>query len=133
MRLKDLFKNFEETLKSAKHELKLLETDYLKTKKITIDFLNNCEKVGIKKVGIGTRDKTFKESNSFPFGYSGSVFADEKYEGWPAIWRAVEMTDKEHGIGRCCGNSGQYQTGTQFLENGIYEFKDGNWFLKNNE
>lgn len=124
--IKEIKNELKRNIKEMKNELKELEEDFIKTQNKTLEFLDNCQKVGIKRVGINMRDEKFEESKNWPFTRRGMVFADERYEGWPAIWRAVEMTKD---IKQYCGNSGQYQCDTQFLQSGIYEFKNGKWYL----
>lgn len=130
MDIKRMFKAFEEGLKNAESNLENLKKEYEETKNKTSEFLEICSKVGIKKVGISKRDDSFKESLGWGFSEKWSVFADERTEdGWPAVWKAVEIMDISGG----CGNSGQHQISdkaTHFLQEGIYEFKNGKWYFK---
>ena len=71
----------------------------------TAKFLATCKELGIKVVSIGRKTKKVKSTESWPFGYQGSAFADgnDEEDSWPLIWRAVEVA----GISGGCGNSGQ--------------------------
>jgi len=62
MELNRLFNRFERNIKEMKNELKELEEDFIKTQNKTLEFLDNCQKVGIKRVGINMRDEKFEES-----------------------------------------------------------------------
>ncbi len=96
-------------------------------------FLDKCLKVGLKRVCICVSNKIIPESISFPFGPRDSVFGLKRknakthdYNGWPAIWAAVEMAN----IGGGCGNSNQHQInkGAQYaLDAGAYIRKNGKW------
>lgn len=120
---------FEKNIQNQQKNLDKIKKDFERTKEITIQFLENCQKCGITRVGICQRDDEFIESKGWCFSVNGSVFADEKKDGWPAIWRAVKMSDISGG----CGNSGQSQIGgekAQFLQEGIYKLKNGKWYLE---
>ena len=103
-----------------------LEHKYKNNVEFTTKFLKCCEENGIKKVGIQVIADDLKGSKNFPFGAAGNVFADERLDGWPAIWKVCEDMKISGG----CGNSGQHQISSnasaKFID-GIYELKDGVW------
>lgn len=121
-------KKFEQVYKEIddlKKEYNNLYIAYKEARNFTEEFLDCCEKVGIKKVGIRDYDESFK-AYPFTFGQYESVFADEYFNGWPAIWKVCS----DLKIGGGAGNGGQCQLNTEActrLIDGIYELKDGNW------
>ena len=98
---------------------------YAEAEDFTLQFLKCCSKHHIKLVSIGKRTELIESSKTYPFGCSGSVFADGiSRDGWPTIWGIVE----EMGIFCGCGNSGQHQVNCDAkLIDGVYEFKDKKW------
>lgn len=103
-----------------------LENKYKNNAEFTIEFLKCCEENGIKKVGIQKGANDLKGSIDFPFGNEYSVYADERLDGWPAVWKVCDDMKISGG----CGNSGQHQISSQAAAkfiNGVYELKDGVW------
>ena len=98
---------------------------YAEAEDFTLRFLKCCSKHNIKLVSIGTRTELIESSKTYPFGCSGSVFAEGRSrDGWPTIWGIVE----EMGISCGCGNGGQHQVNCDAkLIDGVYEFKDKKW------
>ena len=135
MKVNRIFENYDGKLKDLENYRLQIIKDLEAAKENTNRFLLECEKVGIKVVSIGTKTDKIKSSKEWgSFGHDGSIFADE-YEkrkdgtkGWPAIWKVSEAFEKE-GYGYGCGNSGQHQFNcAEFIE-GVYEFKEGKWYL----
>lgn len=92
-------------------------------------YLQTCLKHGIKLVSIGVRTPLIAKSISFPFGVSGSVFAegyDEK--GRPIIWAVCDELNY-----RGCGNTFQHTYPEFSLKEGVYEYSgeegDGKWHV----
>ena len=98
---------------------------YAEAEDFTLRFLKCCSKHNIKLVSIGTRTELIESSKTYPFGCSGSVFAEGRSrDGWPIIWGIVEKM----GISCGCGNGGQHQVNCDAkLIDGVYEFKDKKW------
>ena len=98
---------------------------YAEAEDFTLRFLKCCSKHNIKLVSIGTRTELIESSKTYPFGCSGSVFAEGRSrDGCPTIWAIVE----EMGISGGAGNTGQHQvTCDAKLIDGVYEFKDKKW------
>lgn len=88
-----------------------------------IEFLNEMQKYGYKKVCVNTSHSDVPNSVSFPFGPYGSAFAlpEVNYQGWPAIWQVCE----KFGFGGC-GNSHQHSIPTD-LDTGYYKLVSGKW------
>ena len=125
MRVSKMFDDYERKLKELDEYREKLIEDYKIAKENTRKFLKECEKVGIKIVSIGTKTNKIKSSREWSYYCEGSIFADEKYNDWPAIWKVAEMENDKYNGG--CGNGGQHEFDcTRFVE-GIYEFKDGKW------
>ena len=100
---------------------------YKAAEDFTRKFLAVCLEYGIDLVSIGTKTDRIPESVSFPFGVESSVFAEKREGDWPAIWRVAEKS----GVYGGCGNHNQAQlnqTGQAMLINGVYEYKDGQWY-----
>jgi hypothetical protein len=118
--------NLKDVCESLKHRIESLEKKYDNSRIFTAKFLKACEDVGIKNVCIMDKNEIVKSSVGFAFGVSGSVFADEEFQGWPAIWKACEIS----GISSGCGNPGQHQIsykGQNTLIDGTYSLKNGKW------
>lgn len=81
--------------------------------------------LGCLRVGIHTRDDSFVDSIGWPFGTTGSLFADGKTpKNWPVAWR---IRDKS-GVSRPgSGNHGQASLICGPVHRGIYEYRDGAW------
>lgn len=88
-----------------------------------IEFLDEMQKYGYKKVCVNTSHPDVPDSVSFPFGPYGSAFAlpEVKHDGWPAIWKVCE----KFGYAGC-GNSHQHQIPTH-LDAGYYKLVSGKW------
>lgn len=130
MRVKIKFNDYEEKIKELEEEKKELLKEFEEAKNNTNKFLRECEKYGIKTVSIATRTKKIKATKIWNY-CNDMIFADEKYNGWPAIWRVAEMDDGKYNGG--CGNSGQHQFNCARFIEGVYEFKEGKWFLLEDE
>ena len=102
-----------------------LAESYAEAEDFTLRFLKCCSKHHVKLVSIGTRTELIESSKTYPFGCSGSVFADGRScDGWPTIWGIVE----EMGISGGAGNTGQHHVNCDAkLIDGVYEFKDKKW------
>lgn len=120
----ELKRQCESTVKS----ISALEEKFIASRKYTSDFLAVCKELGIKTVAIQTRSELVKASKGFPFGVNGSVFASGRVngDGWPIIWKAVEV----FGIGGGCGNTDQHtitpEASAKFVD-GVYTLKQGQW------
>lgn len=90
---------------------------------ITLKFLEECEKVGIKVVAIGTRSSLIPPSITWTTDPSDSVFALERYDGWPAIWEPAKRLKI-----MLCGNYGQAQVKDGYLNRGIYRLREDGWY-----
>lgn len=110
-------------LENKSKELEELKNTFKDTHKFTAYFLNKCKDVGIKTVSIGKKTDKINSSKKWPFDHSGSCFADERYNDWPAIWKACEIPE----LGKSCGNGGQSACNTARLIDGVYEYKNGCW------
>jgi hypothetical protein len=131
--------NYEYRIKAAEmgieqllKDLTKLREDFEEAKTYTGEFLAWCSKNGVNRVGIGMRDDGFKDSANYPFGASGSIFADgceldEKGRpSWPIAWKLADG----FGISGGAGNSGERQISLEArnkLIDGIYECKNGQW------
>lgn len=118
--------DIESSIKNMEQSIKVLskQLDNLKQSYFTSVFLQSCEKHGINLVSIGQKTNLIKSCKDWPFGYVGSVFADERSEnGWPAIWAVCD----EMKIGFGAGNTGQHQANLSKLINGVYKLEDGKW------
>ncbi len=86
MKVNRIFENYDERLKSLEQYRKTIIADLEIAKKNTYKFLEECEKVGIKIVSVGTKTDKIKSSEKWGnFGHEGSIFADERINEWPAI------------------------------------------------
>lgn len=119
------FKDLQEEVRELEKKANSLAEAYAEAEDFTLQFLKCCSKHHIKLVSIGTRTELIESSKTYPFGCSGSVFADGRSrDGWPTIWGIVE----EMGISCGCGNSGQHQVSCDAkLIDGVYEFKNKKW------
>lgn len=124
-------------IKAAGLTSSTLESDILIAKELgiceqTLKLLEFCtsyyEYVGIRTLTPGRKKEQW--------GMSWSVYGDPfdvkapqednksgRHNGWPAIWRAVEIV----GLPGSCGNSHQYQI-NDALTTGLYKNKNGIWF-----
>lgn len=135
MKVNRIFENYDSELKDLENYRLQIIKDLEVAKENTNRFLEECEKVGIKIVSIGTKTNKIQNSREWKsFSHDDSIFADE-YEkrkdgtkGWPAIWKVSEAFEKE-GYGYGCGNRGQHQFSCAKFVEGVYEFKEGKWFL----
>ncbi|MDZ7905155.1 MAG: hypothetical protein U5N55_04830 [Cypionkella sp.] len=119
----------------------IVQAEAIKTRlqmaaKNTSNILQACSDLKVGLVGIGKRTDEFKDSKDYPFGPSGSVFADgreieyyqvkgvrkQKKDTWPIAWAIA----RNAGVAAGCGNSGQHQVNGEFLD-GVYRCKDGVW------
>lgn len=109
--------------------LETLTTQFEHATEFTGEFLDECAKTGMTKVGIQKTHKSIPTSVTFPFGSCGNIFgAGRDKTGWPAIWGVVERC----GISRGCGNTDQHQANCENLIDGVYHLRKGKWFrLKN--
>ena len=125
MNWEDKFKYLQKEVKELEEKANSLAEAYAEAEDFTLRFLKCCSKRHIKLVSIGKKTELIESAKNFPFGYGGSVFADDiGSDGWPTIWRVVE----EMGIYGGCGNSGQHQVSCDAkLIDGVYEFKDKKW------
>lgn len=118
------FVSMDAKLHELKNELKEFESKFSEAKKETSKFLALCGKHEIKAVCIGVANPIVKESVTFPFGASGSVFAEGRCKNdWPVIWKVVE----EAGISQGCGNTSQHGADISRLIEGAYQLKNGKW------
>ena len=119
------FKDLQEEVRELQERANSLAEAYAEAEDFTLRFLKCCSKHNIKLVSIGTRTELIESSKTYPFGCSGSVFAEGRSrDGWPTIWGIVE----EMGISCGCGNGGQHQVNCDAkLIDGVYEFKDKKW------
>ena len=120
----------------------------VRTRTVMCEIFKQAEKLKIKRIGVGMRDDTFKESKGWPFDNDDSIFVDGKYNGWPIAWKLVENVDKAlskmqnhfpfedfHNAWNefrvlygGCGNCGQHQLyNVKYTVPGIYENVDGKW------
>lgn len=127
MDLYDLKESFEKQHLAIKDKYDSICQAYKEAEDFTKDFLKCCKKHKIKLVAINTTTELINSCGTYPFGYEGNVFADERVkDGWPAIWGVVE----EMKISGGAGNTGQHQItreGSAKLVDGVYEYKNGKW------
>ena len=121
-------KDFNREVDALEQKMKVLKAELKTAQKFTQSFLEECGRQDIKRVSIGKKTDLIESAKSWgssgSFGCSGSIFADERKDGWPAIWRVAELT----GVGGGCGNSGQYQVKRDApLMEGVYELKGKVW------
>lgn len=130
MNIKYRFKEYEYDLKELEKKREQLLQEFDEAKKNTNIFLQECEKYGIKRVSIATKTNKIKSTKGWSGCYN-MIFADEEYDGWPAIWKVASMDGDKYNGG--CGNSGQHQFNCATFIEGVYEFKDGKWKLLEGE
>lgn len=120
----------------------------VRTRKVMCEIFKQADKLRIKKIGIRTRDNTFKDSEGWPFADDDSIFVDGEYGHWPKAWALVKNVDKAlskmsdlfpledyHNywnqfrvIYGGAGNVGQHQLyNVKFIVPGIYENVNGRW------
>lgn len=120
----------------------------VRTRTVMCEIFKQADKLHIKRIGIGTRDKTFKDSEGWPFANDNNIFADGEYNKWPKAWALVTRVDNElrkipdlfplEDYHNCwnhfrvldsgCGNSGQVQIhNAKYTVPGIYKNVDGKW------
>lgn len=94
-----------------------------------LKILDACEQVGITRVAIQTRDPEIKGSmlwssqSNLP---ADSICANGTFNGWPAIWSAIEKAKLSGG----CGNPGQHQIRQGQIrptDFGVYQLYNGQW------
>ena len=92
---------------------------------LTKKLLTECSKHKIKRVAIGVYDENIESCRGWTYHYNGSIFTENirDKDGWPAIWGIVENLD----IAGSCGSSGQHDIIQGKIDDGIYQFKDGEW------
>ena len=119
------FTEIQEEVKRVSAKADALAEAYAEAEDFTLRFLKQCSKHKVKLVSIGTRTDLIESSKTFPFGCSGSVFAEGRDSfDWPVIWRIVE----ELGISGGAGNSGQHQVNCDAkLVDGVYKFENKTW------
>lgn len=127
MNFKYKLDNIEEEIKKSINELKSVRAELKECVAFTGKFLAVCKELGIKKVAVGVSHPSVKSSNDFGFGPINSAFAGgEGKEGWPKIWKAVELA----GVSGGCGNHDQHQLngiGQAKLIDGCYHLNGGKW------
>lgn len=122
----------------------------VRTRTVMCEIFKQADKLRIKRIGIGTRDKTFKDSEGWPFDNDNNIFVDGRCSGsgCPKAWKLVENVDKAlskmqdlfpledyHNfwkhfrvIDGGAGNNGQRQIyNIKFIVPGIYENVNGKW------
>ena len=120
----------------------------VRTRAVMCEIFKQAEKLKIKRIGVGMRDDTFKDSKGWPFDNDGNIFVDGQHRGWPIAWKLVENVDKAlstmqdlfpfedyHNYWKefrvldgGCGNCGQKQIhSVRYTVSGIYENVDGKW------
>lgn len=113
-------------LKSLKESIADFAEAYEEARNFTEKFLDCCEKHGIDLVSIGVSTEQISGCETYPFSHKGSVFAEGRYNHFPAIWTVV----REMGIGWGAGNTNQHQISPEArleLIDGVYKLKDGVW------
>ena len=114
--------DMESSIKSCLQSLEIIKTDLAAATEFTAKFLDECERSGIKRVGVGRLPK----NKTWTFGPSGSVFTfggERDKSGCPAIWGVVTRLKISNGA----GNSDQHQANLSNLIDGVYELREGNW------
>lgn len=103
-----------------------------------LSLFSMCDKFRLKKIGIGKRDKSFKDSKYYAFNYDDSIFVDgclkeSKYFQEPFAWIIASEVNKiiyekfGQKFSAGCGNAGQYQINKNFIIPGIYKKINNNW------
>jgi hypothetical protein len=113
-------------IEALQEQANSLAQAYAEAEDFTRKFLDCCKNHGIKTVAIQEENKAVKSSVGFGFGANGSVFADERENGWPAIWGVCADMKISGG----CGNGGQHQinySAQAKLVDGTYTLKNGTW------
>lgn len=127
----------------------------IRTKQMMLEIFIQADKLNIKKIGIGMRDKSFTTSKEFEQQnktdvfykaiLANTIFAEGYLDEKPIIWKLVENVDtnlpysifplKEFKdsnnertvLGGMCGNPGQMQIRSKYTVQGIYENVNGQW------
>lgn len=118
--------DLEDRMKYTKELIDNFARAYSEAREFTSKFLDCCERYNISLVSIGVRTDKIKNCANHPFSCDGSVFAEGKYNGWPAIWYVVG----EMGISGGAGNTDQHQISRKAktdLIDGVYSLKNGVW------
>lgn len=118
--------DFDFKFNTLQNQVDELVKAYAEARNFTESFLACCKKHGVEIVSIQKETEYVPSSVGFTFGARGNVFAEERENGWPAIWSVAQETDTYGG----CGNGGQAQLnrlGQVMLVDGVYELKDGTW------
>lgn len=127
MRFDYKFDEIKQEIKNLEEKADKLAIAYAEAEDFTNKFLSRCSAHKIKLVSIGVETDLIEASSTYPWGCSGSVFAEGRTkDGWPAIWSVVS----ELGISGGAGNSDQHQINRDAqsrLIDGVYEFKDKKW------
>lgn len=126
----------------------MFEAYDIRTRMVMSEIFNQADKLKIKNIGIGMRDKTFKDSEGWPFEADSSIFVDGEYRNWPTAWALVANVDKAlskmhnlfpledyhnywkefHVICGGAGNHGQHQlSNVKFIVPGIYRKINDIW------
>ena len=120
-------KELETKLNGMRQQFDNIVMAYADARDFTQNFLKCCSKHHVNVVAIQAKTDLIEESVSFPFGVSGSVFANgNDKEGWPVIWRICG----EAGVSGACGNHNQNslnEIGKAKLIDGVYKFENGKW------
>lgn len=94
--------------------------------KETKAFLRSCTKHGIRTVAIGCRHPRVKDSLLSSDPKFSVASNNVKYEGWPAVWAALEAVGHRDG----CGNSNQKYMHEMPFHRGLYARNTaGEWHL----
>ena len=129
MNFENKFKSLEREMGLLSSQLKGLKDEFESARDFTSIFLQCCEKHGVKTVSIATKTDLLEGCKNWPFGFEGSVFADELEGTWPAIWAVAE----EMKIYGGCGNTGQAQANCSRLINGVYRLENNKWIRLEDE
>lgn len=128
----------------------LFEDDYSEELiKNTLCLLSICQKFKVKRCGIGTWDKEFKNSKSwirtfynderyyfYKDGLTKAIFVKDNFfcdgktkigrvKAWEIVKEFDEINDYSYSCG--CGNFGQHTLRTDKFIKGIYTFKENKW------
>ncbi|MCS6578228.1 hypothetical protein [Curtobacterium poinsettiae] len=110
--------------KALRDEIARTDDEMVEALGKTAELLTIAAQHKVRTVSIGKKHSAV-DNESWPFGYSGSVFTPKSAEvdGWPAAWRIVD----EAGISQGAGNTGQHGADTTGLIDGVYELRAGHW------